>query len=553
MAELFRCYVRLWTLTEAALHVHDAFLIPHAGWAYAQAVLFAAAFLRPTPLVSCAAVLARVAMYAVQAPFIWDSCVWSLFTDLTFVASTLVFREDGAVRACADLIRIQMGLFYIGAGFWKINSAFLDPHVSCAPIYVASLISYVPEALTPHWTSVMLRLAPVATIIGECGLGICLLMPGRRARRVGALLAALLHYAIALTPHPNQVSGFGVFCVTRFFFVLPAPFATAISETMALPSSVRAWAARVVSTALVVTSIRATSMPGVFIDWCLPVQTALCLLLCRACWLPDEQPKVNLAAAPPPPRRRALLGAARVIALTLTVLYVFVFQQLGLMDISATSPFSSIREHGGSNHFLLPTSLLFQWSYTTSLEPFSGGVVRVTRSTSDYMNALYPANCSDELSPRVVALLRAAGHSALEFNPTVRQMIGADLRAHEPYWRPSSRKPFPSYTIPAVQLRRMLAEVRDRGEGFELEYEVLPGVVGDETWRKTAVERSVRLVEDGRGGRRCRSRMSRGWVWSACAGDEIALLPPPRGPLMKMMLFFPYPIVPDLDELPCMD
>ena len=46
------------------------------------------------------------------------------------------------------------------------------------------------------------------------------------------------------------------------------------------------------------------------------------------------------------------------------------------------------------------------------------------------------------------------------------------------------------------------------------------------------------------------------FFWSDCADDELVLQPPPTGLLMKVMLWFPYPIIDDIDlqdELPCMD
>ena len=76
-------------------------------------------------------------------------------------------------------------------------------------------------------------------------------------------------------------------------------------------------------------------------------------------------------------------------------------------------------------------------------------------------------------------------------------------------------------------------------------------LVGDEAWRHTAVASQVRIEEDGHGGRSCESRPSIDGAWSGCAADELANLPPPQGPLMKLMLFHPYPIIPGLTELPC--
>ena len=117
--------------------------------------------------------------------------------------------------------------------------------------------------------------------------------------------------------------------------------------------------------------------------------------------------------------------------------------------------------------------------------------------------------------------------------------------------------PFPTYTIPAYQLRRMLADARALNESFQLTYERLPGLVGDEAWRRHAIASTVVLAEDGKKGtKHCKTRAAGSFLWSACAADEIALLPPPTGWLTKLLVSFPYPILPDtlgVDELPCMD
>ena len=86
-----------------------------------------------------------------------------------------------------------------------------------------------------------------------------------------------------------------------------------------------------------------------------------------------------------------------------------------------------------------------------------------------------------------------------------------------------------------------------------IEYEHLPGSVGDERWRQEAVESTVRLSENGRGGRSCRIRAAGAYFWKACADDEPGLLPAPGGWLAKIRIFFPLPVHPGLDELPCID
>ena len=436
-----------------------------------QAVLFAAACVHPSRSLLSAAVLARVAMYFQQAPNIWDSCVWACLTDLVLVWSALCCRTEAVIGECSDTIRIQMGLFYIGAGLWKVNTAFLNPRVSCASIYVASLAARLPGAFTPGWlVHHAIRLAPALTISGELALGVCLVSPSRALRRCGIVLAAALHYAIVITPFPNQVAAFGVFCFGRLYFVMPAAWTSALGECFSAPPA-SGLARRAAGGALVAASALATSTPGVVVDWCIPAQTLLCLIGARAIAIDARPAQPQLASvtppAPPasPPLPPSQAGrAGRAMLLLLTASYVFVFQIVGIMDISATSPFSQIRQHGGSNHLLLPTSLLQRWAakMPPGASTFGGGVVRVTWCTSDYMNALYPANLTAELPPRASELLRAAGHIAHEYGPTVYQMLGAEIRAGIPHWQPPRRGaravPFPVYTIPALQLRTMLAE-----------------------------------------------------------------------------------------------
>ena len=131
--------------------------------------------------------------------------------------------------------------------------------------------------------------------------------------------------------------------------------------------------------------------------------------------------------------------------------------------------------------------------------------------------------------------------------PTVMAVLGDDLRMFLPH-------PFTPYTLPVLELRRVLAEARAASsEPFVIEYDKLPGTVGDERWRQEAVESTVRLSENGRGGRSCRIRAAGAYFWKACADDEPGLLPAPSGWLAKIRIFFPLPVHPGLDELPCID
>lgn len=406
-----------------------------------------------------------------------------------------------------------------------------------------------------------LAMAPAMTIGGEIGLGVCLLLRSRTARRLGIVLAAVLHYAICVTPYPNTVPTFGVFCVVRLFVIMPEAWTMAITEGVAglttLPVSFSALAMRLGALALIAGSAACTTTPGIRVDWAIPTQTALCILGSRAVAIDINHrgfPSSGKDAAASG-TRMALMRVSGYTMVLMAFFYVFGFQLLGLMDISATSPFSSIREHGGSNHLLMPTSLLFRSQTAKAVDDrFAGGVVRVTSCTSDHMNSLYPSNCTEELLPSIVSMLRENGHVGLQFNPSVRRMLGPEIRRFLPHWTPESKLPFPAYTLPALELRRLLTEARELNESFRITYDRLPGDVGDESWRRTAIASQVILDEDGKGGRRCQSRPAGAWLWRQCADDEIAMQPPPYGGiLMKLLVSFPYAVIDDLDGLPCMD
>lgn len=580
MVEVFAAYSRLWALSEIVVNHGTMFLSPGCEafsaaecastpwWFIFEMVLWVAVLVRPTRATVTLSMLTRVAQYRMQSPFIWESCHWADATELAFVAVLQLCPLEAAVHEAAGLVRTMMGLFYIGAGFWKMNTSFLDARVSCGSIYVASLLAtFLPPALRPEWlVAPLVASAPWATILGETAIGVLLLVPRRAAQRVGFVLSNLLHYAICVTPYPNAVPLFGVFCYTRLFFVMPEAWTAALREAASPAASARGAAARAAAVALAAASASCTSEPGVTVNPGIPAQTLLCLLGARAVALDVQGAGAWTMAAPSRrasigPGRAALLKANAAAWLLAVTFYVFLAQPLGLISISGTSPFAQIREHGGSNHLFMPTGLLQQWPASRRLDAFGGGVVRVTASSSDYLNALYPANFTFELRPEIRQMLLAHGHIAQEYHPTVMRMFGPRIRSILPHWpHPAvagKDAPFPRYTIPGLELRRMLAEVRALGEGFTITYERLPGVVGDEAWRHSAVEATVTLSEDGRGGRRCTVRASGALFASACADDEVALLPLPTGLLsrlvMHFLVWFPYPIVPGLDVLPCID
>jgi len=95
--------------------------------------------------------------------------------------------------------------------------------------------------------------------------------------------------------------------------------------------------------------------------------------------------------------------------------------------------------------------------------------------------------------------------------------------------------PFVQYTMPALELRRLLFDIRDRNESFALEYtRLLPG---------SAVGNKVRVVESGGDEKTCQVAYHGAKEWVDCAFDEIALLPRPGALPLKFLLHNPYPVL----------
>ena len=111
--------------------------------------------------------------------------------------------------------------------------------------------------------------------------------------------------------------------------------------------------------------------------------------------------------------------------------------------------------------------------------------------------------------------------------------------------------PWSPYTLPALELRRVLGEARAAGAPFRLTYSVLPGRSGDEAWRRGAAARTVTVDGDGAGGVRCTLHCAKPWG-CACAPDEIALQPPRGWWAAHTLVQQAYPLLPEAgDELIC--
>ena len=235
---------------------------------------------------------------------------------------------------------------------------------------------------------------------------------------------------------------------------------------------------------------------------------------------PQPVPSLRLPArrqraAPRHPPRTSILLALLLWAASVP---------LGLLDISAPNMFSNLRAHGGSNHILgLPTGMLQRLSSAsqgpsastpsmasaptasapTAAAPTAAtptaAVLLVDHTTSSYIRSVHPAEVSDLISPSARALLRAIGHSGRQWHSALSRVVG-------PFALPPQPASPAKYTLPALEVRRVLAEAAalsrsgvgddprgyaHRGSGFSLSVRwLLPGTEGDETRRRAQAKRS---------------------------------------------------------------
>ena len=154
-----------------------------------------------------------------------------------------------------------------------------------------------------------------------------------------------------------------------------------------------------------------------------------------------------------------------------------------------------MKVHGGSNHLIVPTGLLFHaFANRSDAHIYGGGVIRVEETNSNWFRTIYPAELTHILEPSiVVSLLTHVGHPPpIYFNPGANRVLGLLERG----WVNHSGNIF-QYTVPAIEFKRLLYEAMKKDQNFTVTFAQLPGTKGDEVWRAFAVRRrfQVSVVE----------------------------------------------------------
>ena len=478
-----------------------------------------------------AATLVRTFTRISSMPYIWEVELWAVLMDLTLLA---VRCEP---RRAADAIRGQMIVFYAGAAFWKLNTSFLDASTSCGTIFFAQLIAaFAPSFADSAAIAALLRIAaPVAAVAVELAVPLLLTV----WRRGGLALALLFHLLVVLTPPPNNAGGFSVCAAQYLFFFAPAAVASLLAELRNSPTAfftVLGWS----GAALAIGSH--VGRHQFFFDTA-PCAYGVQLVLLVAAVLrhgdadseAQHPPNQHKSTSARPLRRTLPVGASAV--------YAFVLPTLGLMDQMAPNMFSNQRFHGGSNHLFAPTGLVHALLPTSTI-----ALIRIHSTTSTHMRAQYPAEVTASFTPAARKLLHAVGHTGRQWNPMLGRVVGV-MAIAGPTPDDARAKPPVQYSIPALELRRLIAEARAKNESFELEYAHLEGGRGTEHWRATSAVKTIVYRYDAAASRAsCHAlyqsaatgrRPSRG----RCADDEIAMLPPPPWWALWLIAFQPLPIL----------
>ena len=106
----------------------------------------------------------------------------------------LIATWPRVVDAAGRSVRAQLACLYLLRGFWKLNTSYLNPATSCAPIPIMQFLDAYTPALWLSGSSAEIgmltdvaRVAPWASVAMELGIGTMMLCgQGRVGRVVGS-------------------------------------------------------------------------------------------------------------------------------------------------------------------------------------------------------------------------------------------------------------------------------------------------------------------------------------------------------------------------------
>jgi hypothetical protein len=362
--------------------------------------------------------------------------------------------------------------------------------------YIRPVLEWIPSSvLSPHDTLISIAafaksIAPVSTLIVEFSVGGLMVLgslmpvPDGKSRfnlqSMGSLSALAFHLMVCFVPAPNDISGFALNCAPRhivFASVYGTSAAVDYIRQLLFPLS----ASLAVGVAIGLQNQWTENNWAFFLYVYVASFVAMSILL---------NTKIQKEA---PQNRTTSRPFWLWIAVGIAFFYSFGTLMLGLQEETTANMFANLKSgHGGSNHYILPTGLLFHWfAAAGDTHPFGGGVIRIEQTTSDWFRTIYPADLTSFLQPDgVVSVMEAIGSPPpIYFNPGANRNLRLITEPPGLFYR---------YTVPALEFKRLLDEAMNHDEDFVLTYSKLPGTYGDEVWRATATQERVTIqVQQG--------------------------------------------------------
>ena len=477
--------------------------------------------------------------FYVKLPFVWDSEYLCMLTDMAYMSFTIYHfmftttkdKEAYDERRWTDIklaIKFIMPLFYFSAGFLKVNTSFMKPETSCAPIFLAQILTfYVPkEILDKFPTEFILRTAPHVTLVVEHLIPTLWLVG---ISGYASALALLFHGLIALCPPPHNIGAFSICCAARIYVYHDEVVTKALKtwfEKMMKPKTV------IFTTIAGYVTYQAYLLGDTFPggDKSLPSYIAIVFLfLAATSFTPSKTTKEEEGS------KLSTLGTKVIHGMVMffTIMYTFVMPTLGLMDQGTANMFANLKVRGGTNHFVLPMGV-----YSPMIS--GGAYVRVEDASPTFAPEL-PGELTPHFTSGCIELLQANGHTGRVFNPVVGSIVGR-------FVVPQGQK-FTPYTIPIIELQRFYHKALEEGVDFAVTYSILDGFYGDETWRQTSSAKRIRATVENGTDAQCMVQVAPE-DWEECGEED--LLDPPHPWLSKFVSHLAYPILEgEWDELHC--
>jgi len=152
---VFNAYIRLWAVAQLVELLCAEGAGASTRWEFIQMAFAAASLVTPwrARVVVAGALHARIVAAFFKLPAVSNADINAVFFDsavLLCVAghvTGVIATWPRVVDAIGRAVRSQLAWLYVVRGFWKVNTSFLNPATSCAPILVIQLL----DAYAPAW------------------------------------------------------------------------------------------------------------------------------------------------------------------------------------------------------------------------------------------------------------------------------------------------------------------------------------------------------------------------------------------------------------------